>query len=155
MLTFDALQPALECPEVSEHQQIFLQVTYALPNRCDVTGEIAYNGIRSYADEWRNSIGVPESRFDMQDFLIQFAELFLQDRVVVLQPVFADIVDRVLIDVFKFELQFQQLQQIVIAISLVHPLHQPGLALALVRIRFTIGMKGTRKFAIDLADGLA
>jgi hypothetical protein len=48
MLTFDTLQPALECPDVFEHQQVFFQVAYALLNPCDVAREIAYDSVRRY-----------------------------------------------------------------------------------------------------------
>lgn len=53
-------------------------------------------------------MGLPESGFDMQDFLIRFAELLLQDAVVMSQPVFADIVDGAPVDAFKLQSQFQQ-----------------------------------------------
>ncbi|MHA6850312.1 hypothetical protein [Ralstonia pseudosolanacearum] len=98
---------------------------------------------------------MPEAGFHVQNFLIQFAELLLEDLAVVLQPVFADVVDGVLVDVFEFQLQFQQLQQIVLAVRLVDALHQCGLASAFGRVRLAIRMQGAGEFAIDLADGQA
>ena len=72
-----------------------------------------------------------------------------------LQPVFADVGDGGLVDVFQFQLQFQQLQQVVLVVGLVHTLHQRGLALTFLRIGFAVGMKDARKLAVNLANRLA
>ncbi|WP_407513118.1 hypothetical protein [Ralstonia sp. GP71] len=86
---------------------------------------------------------------------VKLPHLVFQDLVVVRQPRFADPVDRVLVDVLKLQLQFQQLQEVVLVIRLVDALHEAGLAVPLLRIGFTVGVQGAGELAIDLADGQA
>lgn len=52
--------------------------------------KIAHDGAGRHLDEGRNSVAVLESVLDVQDFVVEFTDLFLQNLVVVFQPVFAD-----------------------------------------------------------------
>ena len=93
--------------------------------------------------------------FDVQDFLVQFRELILENLVVVFESVFADVIQGKLINVFQFQLQLEQLQQVVLVIGLIHALHQRGFARAFSGIGFTVRMQRTDQLAIHLADRLA
>ena len=72
----------------------------ALLQREDISGKIAHYGAGRHVDEGRNSVAVLESVLDMQDFVVEFTDLFLQNLVVVFQSVFADVVDDALVNVF-------------------------------------------------------
>jgi hypothetical protein len=79
----------------------------ALLQREDISGKIAHDGAGRHIDEGRNSVAVLESVLDMQDFVVEFTDLLLQNLVVVFQPVFADIVDGALVDMFQLQLQLK------------------------------------------------
>ena len=56
------------------------------------------------------------------------------------------------VDLRHLDLQGQQLQQVLGVVSLVHPLHQQRLALALRGVGLPVRMQGAGELAIDLAQ---
>ena len=48
---------------------------------------IAHDGAGGHVDEGRNSVAVLESVLDMQDFVVEFTDLFLQNLVIGMQPI--------------------------------------------------------------------
>ena len=88
----------------------------------------------------------------MPDLFIQFADLLLEDLVVVFQPIFTEVADRVLVNVFQLKLELQQLQQVVLVVGLIDALHKFGLALALQRIRLAVRVQSARQLSKDFAN---
>ena len=116
-------QPGLEPLEILEREQIFLQLADRPPKICDIAREVAHDRTGRDARERGDAELSPEATLRVQHLLVEFDELSLQDLVVVLQPLFADVVDCGLVDVFQLELELQQLQQVVAVVSLIGALH--------------------------------
>ena len=85
----DAFQPALQILDVFERSKVLFKGSDIEPELLEINGEISQNGIWRDGFERIDSVGMPKGRLDVEDLLIEFAYLLLQDRVVVFQPLFA------------------------------------------------------------------
>ena len=108
-----ALSPCVFLPgpdllDISERRQRGAQVLAFLAECGDAPVQVAHHLLRRQARLGCQAIGTPELALDVDDFLVQFPQLFLQDLVVVRQPRLAHRVESVLADVFQFQLQLQK-----------------------------------------------
>ena len=144
--------PGATCADGLPTDEIALEFANIGLNFLDISDKHSQGFVWRQRDERVDPVAVTKGGFDMPDLFIQFADLLLENLVVVFQPIFTEVADRVLVNVFQLQLELQQLQQVVLVVGLIDALHQFGLPFALLRIVFAIRVQGARQLPIDFAN---
>ena len=102
------LQPSPDLLHIVKRSQHNSNIAHLLPHACNDFVQITTYPFWRHPGSRPQTEGLPEMPLHVGDLLIQVAQLFREDVVVVRQPLLADAVDGTLVDLFQFQLQFKQ-----------------------------------------------